>query len=471
MSFETLVIALGAITAAVWAPMVVSRVRTFHLLLFYLLAAACFGPLFLRVGGPVTIDRAVLVGLALVYAWRRTSGRIEPLRLGWLDYLSAALLAWLAVSVVAAGLQASGQLENPLGRLFHGYVLPLALFWIARNVFDPDRDAERLMRVMVVFGAYLAFTGVMEYLRVWALVFPTYIRDPLLGIHFGRARGPFLGAHSMGLWLTFCALAVYGLWPRLQPIGRLLAGGTMLAMSGAIVLTGTRSAWLGAAVAAVVVVAVTFQGWHRMAGLGAMGVAGVVVLLLFGKEAISPTRKGGTVEATESVHSRQALANISWRMFKDRPITGHGLGHYLRSSRDYFDVSDAPVPLSLARGVSQHSTFLSLLVETGIVGVGLFVLLLATWAGYGLHVWHCPGAGPMDRALACMWLAGLGSFVVQLASVEMAYESFGNCVIGFLAGCVAATRARLYGLGEPAACLNVGETYGSAHVRACSEMR
>ena len=40
-----------------------------------------------------------------------------------------------------------------------------------------------------------------------ALVFPRYIVDPSVGLHFGRARGPFVEAAANGLAMCICAVA------------------------------------------------------------------------------------------------------------------------------------------------------------------------------------------------------------------------------------------------------------------------
>ncbi len=40
-----------------------------------------------------------------------------------------------------------------------------------------------------VLGSYLAFTALFEVAHLWQFVYPKFISDPTLGIHFGRARG------------------------------------------------------------------------------------------------------------------------------------------------------------------------------------------------------------------------------------------------------------------------------------------
>src|SRR5438093_1302521 len=60
---------------------------------------------------------------------------------------------------------------------------------------------------LVALGAYLGLTAVFEGLGLDALIVPRYIADPGAGIHFGRARGPFVEAVADGLALFGCGVA------------------------------------------------------------------------------------------------------------------------------------------------------------------------------------------------------------------------------------------------------------------------
>jgi O-antigen ligase len=440
MSPEAVTISLGAIAASVWAAVTVLRVRVLHMTLIYILATVCFSAELVRVG-PLAPDRALLFVLIGLYVLRRATQGIVPVARDRLDYVGLALLGWLALSLATTSFTPLFGTEQPVWRLLSGYLLPLVLYWIARNVFNPEQDTEMLLRLMVIFGVYLALTGICERLHLWALVYPTFVRDPSVGVHFGRARGPLLASHSLGMWLTLCALAAHGLLPRLRPAGRALTVAAMFAMGVTLVLTNTRSAWLGAAFAGVVLVWLAYRGAARALILGGLAAAGMVVLLVAGDQIINPARKRGAQEARQSIVSRQALMDISWRMFKDKPLTGHGFGHYRYFAQDYYSISDGPASLHMAKGATQHSTFLSLLTEAGLVGLALFLALLLGWTRQGVELCrHAPDR--MQRGLAIVFLGGMATFVIQMASVEMAFGPVDNSLIGFIAGCTAAALAK-----------------------------
>ena len=67
-----------------------------------------------------------------------------------------------------------------------------------RDVRDALSEAAFFQIYGNLFGVYLGFTAVCEIAQLWSLVFPKYIADPKIGLHFGRARGPMVHGVSFG---------------------------------------------------------------------------------------------------------------------------------------------------------------------------------------------------------------------------------------------------------------------------------
>ena len=84
-----------------------------------------------------------------------------------------------------------------------------------------------------------------EITRQWWLVFPNYISDPTLGIHFGRARGPDLNSASLGIYLTVCLWAAWILRPHVGRCWQLALLAALPLMVLGIFFTYTRSTWIG----------------------------------------------------------------------------------------------------------------------------------------------------------------------------------------------------------------------------------
>src|SRR3712207_9200411 len=64
-----------------------------------------------------------------------------------------------------------------------------------------------LAGVLTATGAYLGLIALFETVHLNSLVWPRYILDPNVGIHLGRARGPFAEAGANGMAMWGCAVA------------------------------------------------------------------------------------------------------------------------------------------------------------------------------------------------------------------------------------------------------------------------
>ena len=62
-------------------------------------------------------------------------------------------------------------------------------------------DKDKIRKVFMFFaviGLYLHVTAIFEHFQLRSLVFPKYIMNSNIGIHWGRARGPFLSGSING---------------------------------------------------------------------------------------------------------------------------------------------------------------------------------------------------------------------------------------------------------------------------------
>ena len=119
------------------------------------------------------------------------------------------------------------------------------LYILAATAFTTAADRRVLLWTLVGMGLYLGFTGIFEIIGPHRLVFPRYILNPKVGVHFGRARGPFVQAAVNGLALYVCILA--SLIVRREASGRVARALTLLAVAVcglSLLLTFQRTIWL-----------------------------------------------------------------------------------------------------------------------------------------------------------------------------------------------------------------------------------
>jgi N-acetylglucosaminyldiphosphoundecaprenol N-acetyl-beta-D-mannosaminyltransferase len=381
-----IVAAIIAVTVLLWAAIYARRGSLIAGCGLMLLIAYTLGHEFwnTQIGPlPITLDRLLLVGLiaACVVRWRL--GQVHLRCLTTPDYALAVLMLIVVMSAVLSGQpEFSDGMTSKWGRLLAGFIIPTALYIVIRQLDISRREWKFLLASFAVLGVYLAVTAFCEVKGQWSLVYPRYIADANRGIHFGRARGPELNAVSLGIYLTACFWCAWTLANRVQHRWQQLALLAVLPIVAiGVYYTYTRSTWLGLAASALVVGAIEIPRRWRLPTITMAAVAGVLVLATAWTNIVGLQREGTASESEHSVDQRKSFAYVSWQMFRDNPLVGVGFGRFYDRKLPYLSDRSQEFELESIRPLHHHNTFLSVLTETGVVGLAAFVAVLATWSG------------------------------------------------------------------------------------------
>ena len=281
-----------------------------------------------------------------------------PIELRPIHWLLAITVAYIAASALAAGTffekAALLRLVDRVG------IVPFLLFALSPVIFATARHRSMLLGFLVAVGLYLSLTSFFEALGVTALVFPRYISDPAIGIHQGRARGPFLEAVGNGVAIYTALVAAViaaktwtGRWQRNAAVL------TAVLCTAALLFTLTRSVWIGSA-AATLVTMLVHPGLRRWLLPAAVAAA----LMIAASIAVIPGL-GAKVQARESqqgpVWDRLNLSRAALNMAEARPLFGFGWERFTAVGTDYFQQGD--FPLTAGVGIGVHSAYLSHLAE------------------------------------------------------------------------------------------------------------
>ena len=428
-------IAAGAVT--VWLAYFTLRGSLVAGCLGFWLAACCFGyPFWQSSGGPVplTIDRLAIVFLAGVYVVQRAIGITDPKPLALADKLLLAFLTVLTVSCFTHQWQnlPPGEVP-PVWHLMTGYLFPAFIYWVARQSRLGSRQIGLAHGMLAFFGIYLAATGLLEAAHQWAFVFPRYIADPKVGLHFGRARGPMVQAVSYGLCLGVTMLAGFVWRDRWNRLGQLFWFAVVPLQLTAIYFSYTRSIWIGTSLAIFVVLWLTLRGVWRTLIVGGLAMAMLLAAAMNVDKLTDLQREGSATEAADSATMRESFAYVSWQMFWDRPIWGWGFGHFYEQKLPYLSDRRTPLKLEEIRDYIHHNTYLSLLTETGVIGLGLFLAVLACWIRVGWKLTRdCEP--PWVRAHGVLLLGALTTYGTQMMFHELSYTAIDNSLVFILAG-------------------------------------
>lgn len=332
--------------------------------------------------GPITLTaaRVMIAGLIGVLVWRWRQGLVSFRPLTGADWLAGLFVGYVGLRYLTTAYPENVEPSvSPLWRAIECFGVPLALHAVARTVEFGERGWKVLLLALSCLGVYLGATALAEIAQAWWAVFPKYIADFELGTHFGRARGPALNSVSLGLYLTVCFWASWLLWPRVGRPGRLVLAVAMALMCGALYFTYTRSAWLALAATLAVLPLIHLPRSWKPVFLGGLLVAGACATALVGGRLLDMHRDDADGSAIHSVYQRQTFLVVSMRMFADHPLVGCGFGRFYDKKLPYLADRSQQLELESIRDLDHHNTFLSILTETGLVGLSLFIGLLVAW--------------------------------------------------------------------------------------------
>ncbi len=359
---------LALVLVAVVSAAVLARRLTPAQILCAGVALAMFSGNWGLLGMPFGIDRlVVLIGVAATLA---AAARDPEIRLVARPVHLALVAAtgWAVCSALMVGTLTDTAAAYALMDRFG--IVPFLAFFVAPYAFRSLAARLALVKTLVLMGLYLGATAVFEEIGPNALVFPRYILDPAVGLHFERARGPFVEASANGLVLVMCAVACalgfHQLRGRWRPT--CVAAGALCAVG--VALTLTRSAWLALVLGGAA--ALTYAPRLRRFLLPA---AGGLVLVVMAIIILVPGFAGSAQERAEDrspVWDRQNLVSASVRIVEQEPLTGIGWARYAADSPEYFRQPDG-IPMQ-GEGLVVHNVPLLYLTELGIPGFALWLL-------------------------------------------------------------------------------------------------
>lgn len=367
---------------------------------------------------PITLDRIVLIGIVASFAFQWRYGGLKLRPATGSDWMLAALLVVFTLSTLLSGEpEITDGVTSKWGRLATSFLMPAVLYGIIRQIDLTRRDWTRMLAALLLLGVYLAITAVFEVAGQWSLVFPRYIADPNLGIHFGRARGPELNAVSLGLYLTASALCAWTLLANAsRRSSQLLIIVLLPLIAGAVLLTFTRSTWIGLATSGLVLLVFQIpRGW-RMPMVAGAGLVGLLITVASWGQLLDIKREGTIEDSEHSVSQRESFAYVSWQMFRESPVFGVGFGRFYDKKLPYLSDRSQNFELESLRPLHHHNTILSVLTETGLVGLFVFAGVFVAWTR---NAWKLA-----VNDFSPLWVRGQGALMLALIANYFSSAAF-----------------------------------------------
>ncbi len=401
--------------------------------LIWLFAAIFLGKEFFLIsitGVPdIYMERLVFVVLLAVFIYEIWMGRGGILPNNTIDYLMLLMLGVLLVSMSLTGFLAARADElQPFTAFLSGFLYPFFFYYFGKTMINSEQRIRILLWSFFLLFIYLIITNYLEHFKINSLIFPKYITNPLIGIHYGRARGPFGLAPINGWFVASLFILTLFLRSRITNEGlRFLMLLFLFLSIPAIFYTYTRAVWLSFLLAPLVVFIFSKGMIFRARFL----VFPLIFLLLYvflnWQNITGAEREAGGVVQISEVQDRIALYEATKAIFKERPIFGVGFGRFGREANFY--ATGLGVRTNVA-ATSQHNLFFSLASEVGIIGLLPFILILFfslrySWLLYRQSVEE----GIISRDLVVSFWAIMIVYIVNASFIQTQYFPSANAFI------------------------------------------
>lgn len=320
------------------------------------------------------------------------------------------------------------------------WIVPVTMFHLAGSIFSGPESRRKLEWFSIGVLLYLSVTAVLWLLDLQSLIVPRFILDESIGIHFDRARGPFLQAVANGVCLNVLAIVALHAWDRQPPTSdnaRFPKYGALAALlvvitPVALLATNTRAVWLSAGVSAALLILFASGRRSRIAALALVLAAAVAVSFAW----LSQTRTGELAERLQErspVEYRLEMYHAGWQMFTEKPLLGWGSDFNIQPEIEKRLSSFHPEYYIL------HNTYLQLAVQHGVIGVWLYVWLFILLFRLGSRASCSPTERecPFGSGFRLMWRIMLCVYLLNASVVVMNYQ-FLNGYMFTIAGILAA---------------------------------
>lgn len=329
----------------------------------------------------------------LVYEW--LSGREEKSGTTPLDaplFLLAGVSFFLMINV--------GRYPDVAVEGFRVVIEYTLFYFIASRWLKDDKRALTLVGGLILTGAALASHGFLQFLlKVQTPSSWTDQAETAAGPRvFSIVESPNILGSIMMLLLPL-AFAVL-IMPNVKAWLRVALTGVVGAMGLCVLLTQSRGAWFGLAVAMVVFCLLVRPAWLFILAGG--GFASLLVPQVYNRIAylftpayVASSQRGG----------RMLRYATGFSMFQENPWTGVGLGHFggavAMNHKNMFPTT-----------FYMDSFWLKTLVEMGIPGIAAFALLIGILLIWGLRAVHHAAPG-RDRLMAAGAFSGLCGVILH----------------------------------------------------------
>jgi O-antigen ligase/Tfp pilus assembly protein PilF len=272
------------------------------------------------------------------------------------------------------------------------------LYFIVVNNIQNEFQINKILNLSILMGSILGLYGIFQYLGIDFSIWRNNVGRAIITGLFGNVN------YFAEYLITLLPLAISLFLVTSVKSKKILLLVGILAMGGSLILTFTRSSYLGFGVSLVFMflLFVLLKGKafikenKKIFILILIGVILTTFLFIIPNPLNEPGTTISKIKArtsiTElkegySVRRRMITWKFTWMMITDRPILGSGIGSFkynsLRYQAEFLSQGEnySLYPFGIAN--EAHNEYLHFWAELGFIGLGIFLCLISSYFYYG----------------------------------------------------------------------------------------
>lgn len=254
---------------------------------------------------------------------------------------------------------------------------------------DAPSSQTAILRIGLNFALFFIFITALTERRQFVWVFWAFVVGAVVSAGYGltqsqdfdvegRLSGAGTNANDLAAVLVAAMVLSASLvaWHKRAPLARIAAIGIAAICAVFVFMTLSRAGLLSLGAVLVVALLVASRNRGRVFVVALVVIATVVGYFAF----LAPDEARERVTTVGSGSGRTDLWTLGWRMVEDEPVTGVGIANFAPASVNYIlqpGAIDTRYVITDAGPTVGHNIYLETLAEVGVVGLALFLLVLA----------------------------------------------------------------------------------------------
>lgn len=363
----------------------------------------------------------VMTGVLLVLLLASVAGQRRRLvRLVWAD----ALLLLFAVGAMVSVPSSLTPLKSAVQSFFDLVLVPVAVYFLARNLLTTRKDLTHLLIALFIIGSYLGFLATREQLTGVVWFYPEN-RSVIYSGSIRRVVGLMGNPACMGLSLATLVPWGWYTWLNARRARPLLLALVVLMMAGCYFCMN-RSGWIGLA-AGLAIMALFVKRFRRVFLI--LLVIAVIVAAVYWAVIVSSAVVQSRLKAQGPIEYRVETWAVAGRMLRGNLLFGVGYENFgtMFKRYGYWDTNAPVVPYP-------HNTYLWILLMGGAAALLPFLGFLVAAATSALRTATLKAPAAVSLFTAAPTLASSGAEMSGVFLASMA-AVFGPALVGDIFYC------------------------------------